>query len=125
MLHAGMHNMIMNNPCLTCKCYATFFLQFKVQPACVSVQISYSAVATTAACDAEYIPVCMSALLEKLDWAHQALDLLFVLRPHMTSSSMCQIGHLNGVKLIGELLLPQAKAVYQEWQQGQYNLDTL
>ncbi len=128
MVHAGMHGMLMHgmhNHCLTCSCYATFLLQFKVQLAYVSMQISHNVAATTAACDAGYILACMSVLLEKLDWADQAFDLLFALRPHMTSSSMCQIGRLHGVKLIGDLLLLQTEAVYQDWQQGQYNLDTL
>ena len=121
MVHAGMHDMIMHgmhNHGLTCSCFATFLLQFKVQLAYVGMQILHIGAATTAACDAGYIPACLSVLQEKLDWAEQALDLLFALRPHMTSSSMWQISHLHGVKLIGDLLLPQTEAMYQNRQQG-------
>lgn len=43
----------------------------------------------------------------------------------MTSSSMCEISRLHGVKLIGDLLLPQTEAMSRDRQQGWYNFDIL
>lgn len=109
MIICGMHN-----HCLTYKAMLHFLSRFGRPFAFVISQISFDADSTPACCDAEYIPVCLSALQQHMDWSNQAFDLLRIVKPHMMSSGWCLFNSLHGFKLIGDLLLPQTQAGYQE-----------